>query len=88
MLYEIVTGEFALRHMNPIQLTRYILSGKRPKISKVVPFLRGLIEACWSNDPEDRPSFSEIYDDLVDQRFRIFRDVDSDAVASYARSLS
>ena len=88
ILYEIVTGKFALRHLNQFQLISYINRGKRPEIpGNVLSFTRSLIERCWSSDPSERPSFTDIYTELVDQNFRIFDDVDSKSVASYARSL-
>ena len=88
MLYEIVTGQLALRHLNQYQVLPFILRGKRPVIpDEVLPFTRSLITRCWSGDPSERPSFSEICSELWKHNFRIFEDVDSGAVASYARSL-
>ena len=88
MLYEIVTGQLALRHLNQYQVLQFIIRGKRPEIpDKVLPFTRALIKRCWSGDPSERPSFSDIYSDLVKHHFRLFEDVDSGAVASYAQSL-
>ena len=88
MLYQIVTGQLALRHLNQYQILPFILRGKRPQIpDKVLPFTRSLITRCWSGDPSERPSFSEIYSELWKHNFRIFEDVDSGAVASYAQSL-
>ena len=89
MLYEIVTGQLALRHLNQYQVMQFILRGKRPEISdKVLPFTRSLITRYWSGDPSERPSFSDIYRELWKHNFRIFEDVDVGAVASYAQSLS
>ena len=88
MLYEIVTGQLAFRHLNSIQVTRFVLSGKRPEIpGNVLPFTRGLIEWCWSGNPSDRPSFDEIFSELQRQKFRIFRNVNSRDVSKYAHSL-
>ena len=88
MLYEIVTGRLALRHLNQYQLMPFIVRGKRPEIpDKVLPFTRSMITRCWSGDPSQRPSFSEIYSELVAQNFRIFEDVDSRVVASFVQSL-
>ena len=87
-LYEIVTGKLALRHLNQMQVTAFIVRGKRPKIPEsVLPFTRTLIERCWSQDPSERPSFEEIYDYLKNGDFRLFNDVDCLAVRSYGRSL-
>ena len=88
MLYEVVTGRLALRHLNQYQVMPFIVRGKRPDIpDKVLPFTRSLITRCWSGDPSQRPSFSDIYSELVTQNFRIFEDVDSRVVASYVQSL-
>ena len=88
MLYEIATGKLALRHLNQLQLPAFISRGKRPEIpSSVVPFTRQLIERCWSQDPCKRPSFKEIYDDLVREDFRLFEDVDFVSVSAYAESV-
>ena len=88
MLYEIVTGKLALRHLNQLQLPAFIIRGKRPEIpSTVVPFTRQLIERCWSQDPCKRPSFEELYDYLVGEDFRLFEDVDSMSVSAYAQAV-
>ena len=88
MLYEIVTGQLALRHLNQFQVLGFILRGMRPEIpGDVLPFTRSLIERCWSGAPSERPSFAEICSELAEQHFRLFEDVDSGAVASYAHSL-
>ena len=88
MLYEIVTNQLALRDLNQYQVMQFILRGRRPAIpNSVLPFTRSLITRCWSGDPSERPSFADIYAELVDNEFRILGDVDSGAVASYAQSL-
>ena len=88
MLYEIVTGQLALRHLNQFQVLGFIVRGMRPEIpGDVLPFTRSLIERCWSGAPSERPSFAEICSELAEQHFRLFEDVDSGAVASYAHSL-
>ena len=88
MLYEIVTGNLALRHLNQLQVTAFFSQGKRPDIpSSVLPFTKKLIERCWSQNPSQRPSFNDIYDCLVDGRFRLFSDVDVSAVSAYGKSI-
>ena len=88
MLYEIVTGNLALRHLNQLQVTGFISHGKRPDIpTSVLPFTKKLIERCWSQNPYQRPSFNDIYDCLVDERFRLFSDVDASAVSAYGKSI-
>ena len=42
---------------------------KRPEIPKNVPSsTRMLIEKCWSQEPEERPSFAEILEYLIEVR--------------------
>ena len=88
MLYEIVTGKLALRHLNQLQLPLFMSQGKRPEIpSAVVPFTRQLIERWWSQDPCERPSFEELFDYLVGEDFRLFEDVDFLSVSAYAQAI-
>ena len=88
MLYEIVTGKLALRHLNLLKLPVYISSGKRPEIpDSVLPFTRTLIERCWSQDPSERPPFEEIYNYLVEGDFRLFADVNILSISAYGESI-
>ena len=88
MLYEIVTGNLALRELNQIQIPVFISQGKRPEIPKsVLPFAKALIERCWAQDPAQRPSFTEIYDDLLKENFLLFADVDAVSACEYAQSI-
>ena len=88
MLYELVTGEFALRHLNLMQVTRYISKGKRPAIpTSVLPFTRSLIQRCWATDPARRPSFADIYNDIKREEFRLCDGVNTTAVSAYVDSL-
>ena len=88
MLYEIATGQLALRHLNQQQIQTFISQGKRPDIPRsVLPFTRSLIQRCWSQDPVKRPSFEEIYDYLVGGNFRLFEDVNCLAVSRYGQSV-
>lgn len=88
MLYEIVTGNLALRELNQVQIPVFISQGKRPEIPKsVLPFAKALIERCWAQDPAQRPSFTEIYDDLLKENFLLFADVDTVSACEYAQSI-
>ena len=80
MLYEIVTGEQA----NPKNTPLFILQGNRPKIPDGVSELaRSLIVTCWSQEIEPRPTSEKILSRLKRHRYRLFADVDSDAVQRY-----
>jgi hypothetical protein len=42
--------------------------------------VKSLITQCWDDDPDPRPSFSDIRRDLERIEFKIFADVNSPAV--------
>jgi hypothetical protein len=61
-----------------------MVRGKRPDIpEKVLPFTRQLIEQCWAETPEKRPSFSEIWRSLQYVNFKILPGVESAAVEGF-----
>lgn len=63
VMYEMYTGRFPFPQKKPIQLMFYVTEGNRPGFfeeDKVPPTMRTLIEKCWSQRPEDRPTFEEI----------------------------
>lgn len=102
LVYEIVTKMKPFEDLyrtNINGLTNYNLKNyicrqkKRPlfEISKVEvnPFLRKLIEKCWSQDPDDRPSFDNIYDQLVDDSRLVISDqVNLNEVRSYVNTIN
>jgi serine/threonine protein kinase len=69
VVYEIVTGEFAL--------------DRRPSALSVGvfgPLMRGLISRCWSEDPADRPSFDAILQEMRAIDFAIIPDADPNVI--------
>lgn len=77
MLYEIVTGKLAFRNLKPLQLMKHVGLGKREPIpDSVTPFAKYLIEQCWEQDPEERPSFAEICELLKRKAHLLFSDSD------------
>ena len=68
IVFEMMTGEqpFKGEKISIYQLVKKIsIDGFRPKISDDVPTsYRGLIESCWSQKSEDRPSFKDIVESL------------------------
>lgn len=84
ILYEIITGNFAFRGLQPAQLMMHVVSGKREHIpDSVTPFARDLIEQCWSQDPELRPSFSDICQILKKKMHLLFPDSDLDRIIEF-----
>ncbi|KAB2082007.1 hypothetical protein ES319_A05G169300v1 [Gossypium barbadense] len=62
MLWELVAGTIPYEDMNPIQAAFAVVNKNlRPVIPKdCPPAMRGLIEQCWSLNPEKRPEFWQI----------------------------
>jgi hypothetical protein len=90
LLYEIVTGRRPLQDCgdNPFQLFTRVQNGSRAKIPDAIePFTTRLINRCWDGDPDQRPTFLEIFNELREQRFKIFSAVDSRAVDRFLQSL-
>jgi hypothetical protein len=64
---------------------RAITDENWPEIPKSVGSrLKELIERCWKPDPQDRPSFDQIFFDLKKMRYRLFDDVDSGGLERFA----
>ncbi|PSS33733.1 Serine/threonine-protein kinase [Actinidia chinensis var. chinensis] len=66
ILWELVTLQQPWRNLDPRQVVVAVgFKGKRLEIpSKVNPQVASLIEACWTNEPWKRPSFSFIMKSL------------------------
>ena len=76
VLYEIITST--------IPFISAIESGMRPEINDDVPkAYRELIEGCWSQIPEDRPTFEEIVDDLRNNPGYITDEIDESEFLDY-----
>ena len=65
-VYYILNGGLGdLNKKSTFEFMRSISIGKRPKINSNVPIAyKELIEECWQNDPERRPTFGEIVNNI------------------------
>jgi hypothetical protein len=65
-----------------------VRSGSREAIPDTVEaFTAGLIGRCWDGNPDHRPTFLEISNDLQANRFKLFSTVDPEAVERFFQSL-
>ena len=66
IVYEILSVKRAFENMNIFDLMKKVMiEGYRPEISEDIPdSFRNLIERCWSQNDEDRPTFNSIVDEL------------------------
>jgi hypothetical protein len=46
--------------------------------------MRTLIDQCWNQDPDERPSFVSIFDMFARNRFDILPDVDESQIRNFA----
>lgn len=71
IVFQIMTNERPFENLNRYQIMLKIPSGFRPEIKSEVPdCYQKLIRQCWSNEPENRMSFSEIVNFLkTDENF-------------------
>lgn len=63
--YEIIVNEEIYKDMTPGQVSYRVSKGERPTFKYDIPnCYRKLIEDCWSQKPEERPTFDEIVKNL------------------------
>jgi serine/threonine protein kinase len=74
ILYEVVTGEKVFPPtLGPFGICAAAREGRRPPIPDWVPtWVRMLIEESWSLDPEERPSFEDIFYEFRRHRFVLY----------------
>jgi len=61
VLWELLTGQIPFGEVPPLQVLQLIDNGERPFLpAGVNPVFAQLIRDCWEEDPEKRPTFTEI----------------------------
>jgi serine/threonine protein kinase len=73
ILYEVLTERAAFpASMSPFDIIRLFQGGKMPAIpDSCGSFMQQLITACWSRDPDLRPSFHRILESFQNADFKI-----------------
>lgn len=77
IIYYFLTLEVPWSHIEGIdsyELSKLVSEGKRPELQdKEIPNCwKKLIEKCWSNDPNNRPSFNKIVEMLIENKEDFF----------------
>ncbi|KAK8893048.1 hypothetical protein M9Y10_030307 [Tritrichomonas musculus] len=88
IIYEILTNEKPAKQFKLPEIIYYqvIFKHYRPKLTESIPkCYKNLIEKCWAEDPDERPTFDEIIDLLKTDPEFIFKDVDMEEFINYTR---
>lgn len=84
VVYEIMTCEKAFPNSNFYSLIAGVVNRSRPEFNVFVPdAYKYLIIRCWSHDPEERPTFDEILNELKTNKEYITDDVDEKEYFDY-----
>ncbi|KAK2955784.1 putative Protein tyrosine kinase [Blattamonas nauphoetae] len=86
VLWEIETGDVPFGEIDGINAQRQLGTGTRPKMDKLPSDLKDLVEQCLDLDPKLRPSFSTIYDKLIDNG-KATKQITSSNAESYKQQL-
>lgn len=67
LLYELLTEKIPWENVNQEVVMRLVMiEGKRPQIPQKTPQqLKDLIEKCWAQNPDERPTFEYIYEQFA-----------------------
>lgn len=84
IVYEIMTNEIPYSKMNQYQLLTNVCAGYRPSFKHPIPYsYQKLIEDCWSDDPNKRPTFNEIILRLQEDKGFITPTIDEEEFFNY-----
>ena len=82
--YELLTGSPLFTNINTYRFQYDIVNGKRPDLSlihdkEICKFL----EKCWSANPNVRPTFNYIVEEIMKERYRNYFNADESEVEEY-----
>lgn len=93
LTYEIITGTVPYHELskktNSFQLGNKISKGYRPKFPNETPeSIKEFIEKCWSQNPDDRPTFDEIFSTLSHDFSLIGSPVEESEISNFLNTLT
>ncbi|KAK8837376.1 hypothetical protein M9Y10_036809 [Tritrichomonas musculus] len=84
IVYEIMTSEVVYKGLNQYQLFKLVIERYRPEFRyPIADCYQELIEKCWNEDYNSRPTFEEIVELLETDRNFITENVDEDEYLDY-----
>ena len=84
IMWELYSNNTPYSTVPNAQITNQICRNVRPTIidDKITPSLKELIIHCWNNDPNKRPTFTEIIDFMIENKTS-FKDADPQQINSF-----
>ncbi|KAK8844370.1 hypothetical protein M9Y10_024227 [Tritrichomonas musculus] len=88
--YEIITGKNPYPDaQNVFKLLIDVEKGKRPNINSIKDdYIKSLLSKWWSPDPEERPTFDIIIEEIKKESFKKFMNAKKEDVEKYMRFLN
>lgn len=85
IIYELLTGEKPFKHIKfDEKMFSMIKDGLRPNLSLISDSdLCSLLRKCWSDDPNERPSFDQIFNELLSFNFRLIFEIDNQDISRF-----
>ena len=85
LAYEVITGRPPfVGYKTPIQLIEDVINGKRPDTNEMNEIIRVFLEKCWSKNSEERPTFGQIYSEMMHAEFKeAFGVLDDEEIEDY-----
>ena len=90
IVYQVVTGEVPFSNLSSSHqvFNEVVLKGERPRIKETVPNVyQELIKKCWSEDPNERPTFEEISTLLKTNAEFITDEINKDDFIKYIKEI-
>ncbi|OHS98269.1 hypothetical protein TRFO_35329 [Tritrichomonas foetus] len=85
ILYEILSGvKPFIKSSCLYHLSQQIVSGVRPDISLLQnEFQKELVSSCWEKEPENRPSFDQLFEEMLRNGINLMPDINESEVLQY-----
>lgn len=88
MLYEIATNKPAYKGLSIPQILMHKVQAQTPEIpDDVLPVTRQIIQSCWDNDPDQRPTFVTLLEAIHNQKYALFDNENINEIEAYCQMI-
>lgn len=89
LMYSVMTASLLYQGQTSIfVIMNEVVNNRRPTIPEFIPdYLKSLIQRCWSQNPSERPTFDEIYQNLINDFTLSPEEVDENEIHEYIQYL-